>query len=192
MSGPRAVSFVPGPARRDHDRVRRGQLLIATPLLEDPNFFRTVVFLTSTAEGAAGVILNRPSDIPVGAVLPNWEQAAAPPVVVHFGGPVAVDHAIALGAGLHPEMVTDEIGIVDIEDSPQLAATGTIRVFAGYAGWGLGQLEAEIAEGAWFLAEGLPEDVVDPAPETLWRRVLSRQPAALRRYATYPDDPRLN
>lgn len=142
--------------------------------------------------GGAGVILNRPSDIPVAVVLEAWEDAAAAPAVVHFGGPVATEHALALGSGLHREMVTADIGLVDLEESPDLAAAGSLRIFAGYAGWGVGQLETEIEEGSWFVVDGLPDDVLDPEPAELWRKVLARQSEPLRSFSRYPDDPRLN
>lgn len=169
-----------------------GHLLVATPLLADPNFYRAVVFLFAEDEGPAGVILNRPSDLTVEAVLPSWASAAAEPAVVHAGGPVAPEHALALAAGIHDEMVTDDLGIVDLEAAPESVATGTMRVFAGYAGWAPGQLAGELAEHAWFVIEGGASDVLDPEPSTLWRRVLRRQSGPVRRFADYPEDPRLN
>ena len=67
-----------------------------------------------------------------------------------------------------------------------------MRVFAGYAGWGAGQLEAELADGAWYVVESEPGDVSSPTPETLWRSVLRRQRSELAMVATYPDDATLN
>lgn len=169
-----------------------GDLLIATPLLEDPNFARTVVYLFSFDDGAAGVVLNRPTDIPIARAMPGWEAVAAEPLVVHLGGPVQVEHGVALATGTHPEMVTSEVGVVDLDGDPSALAQGSLRLFAGYAGWGSGQLDEEIEEGSWFLVPGSTGDLLDPEPATLWRRALARQPGRLSRFATYPDDPRLN
>ncbi|MCK8676684.1 YqgE/AlgH family protein [Streptomyces lichenis] len=86
------------------------------------------------------------------------------------------------------------IGLVDLEAPPELLAAelGSLRIFAGYAGWGPGQLEDELAEGAWFVVDSEPGDVSSPRPETLWRDVLRRQRSELAMIATYPDDPSLN
>ncbi|KUJ65020.1 hypothetical protein ACZ90_52720 [Streptomyces albus subsp. albus] len=86
------------------------------------------------------------------------------------------------------------IGLVDLEAPPELlaAALGSLRIFAGYAGWGPGQLEEELADGAWYVVESEPGDVSSPAPERLWRSVLRRQRSELAMVATYPDDPSLN
>jgi putative transcriptional regulator len=86
------------------------------------------------------------------------------------------------------------IGLVDLETPPELlvAALGSLRIFAGYAGWGPGQLEKELADGAWYVVDSEPGDVSVPRPESLWRAVLRRQRSALAMIATYPDDPSLN
>lgn len=86
------------------------------------------------------------------------------------------------------------IGLVDLEAPPELLAAelGSLRIFAGYAGWGPGQLENELSEGAWYVVESEPGDVSSPAPEGLWRSVLRRQRSELAMVATYPDDPSLN
>lgn len=169
-----------------------GSLLVATPVLVDPNFARTVVMLISDDDGAVGVVLNRPSDLAIAETLPAFASIACAPQVVFFGGPVASDHAIALGSGAHHEQVMTDLGVVDLEADPDLLAPASIRIFAGYAGWAAGQLETEIAEGSWFVVEGFASDALDPDPPTLWRRVLARQPGRMRVFAGFPDDPSLN
>ena len=91
-------------------------------------------------------------------------------------------------------LVHGAIGLVDLEAPPELLASalGSLRIFAGYAGWGPGQLEDELVEGAWYVVESEPGDVSSPSPETLWREVLRRQRNELAMVATYPDDPSLN
>ncbi len=184
-----------------------GRLLVATPALADPNFDRAVVLLLDhDEEGSLGVVLNRPTPVDVVDILENWADLAGEPGVVFQGGPVSLDSALgvavvpgesgsAVGGGpLGWRRVHGAIGLVDLETPPELlaAAVGSLRIFAGYAGWGPGQLEDELAEGAWYVVESEPGDVSSPAPERLWRSVLRRQRSGLAMVATYPDDPTLN
>lgn len=178
-----------------------GRLLVATPALADPNFDRAVVLLLDhDEEGSLGVVLNRPTPVGVGDILASWAELTGEPDVVFQGGPVSLDSA--LGVAVIPgdegplgwRRVYGAIGLVDLETPPELlaAALGSLRIFAGYAGWGPGQLEAELSEGAWYVVESEPGDVSSPRPERLWRAVLRRQRSELAMIATYPDDPSLN
>ncbi|MBY8879300.1 YqgE/AlgH family protein [Actinacidiphila acidipaludis] len=184
-----------------------GRLLVATPKLADPNFDRAVVLLLDhDAEGTLGVVLNRPTPVGVGDVLEAWAGLAGVPQVVFQGGPVSLDSALALavvpgepredeGSGLLGwRRVHGAIGLVDLEAPPELLAAelGSLRIFAGYSGWGPGQLEKELLDGAWYVVESEPGDVSMPDPERMWRSVLRRQRNELAMVATYPDDPSLN
>jgi putative transcriptional regulator len=185
-----------------------GRLLVATPALTDPNFDRAVVLLLDHDEdGTLGVVLNRPTEVDVSAVLEPWAELVGNPAVVFRGGPVSLDSALALavlpggvaeGAGgegvLGWRRVHGAIGLVDLEAPPELLAAelGSLRVFAGYAGWTSGQLEDELVDGAWYVVESEPGDVSSPDPERLWRAVLRRQRGELAMVATYPDDPSMN
>lgn len=205
------MQLATAPAPRQDDRVSSswsavdrlepaaGRLLLATPLLGDPQFNRAVVYLLEHDDGGTlGVIINRPSRTPVGQVLPDWHDVVTGPAVVFGGGPVQPDGALCLGlatgqaAGVR--RVVDGIATVDLDGDVALiiAATGPLRVFAGHSGWSPGQLEAEIAEGAWWVVDGGPDDVFSLDPRPLWQRVLRRQPFPLRLLATYPEDPTLN
>lgn len=178
-----------------------GQLLVATPSLLDPNFARGVIFiLDHDEEGALGVVINRPSELPLVAVLPSWAHAVSEPSLLFSGGPVAQDSALAIGlstgtgpqAGFKP--LIGEYGLVDLDAAPvdltpDLAG---VRIFSGYAGWSPGQLEVEIAEGSWYVVAALARDLLDPEPESLWRTVLRRQPGELAFLSTLPDDPTMN
>lgn len=181
-----------------------GRLLVATPVLADQPFFRTVIaILDHGAEsGALGVVLNRPMTVAVSDVLAIGDDVVSPPGVLFEGGPVSPDTAIAVGlpapdapAGVvawrpsTPPYVT-----VDLDADPDLLARAVrrLRVFAGYAGWAAGQLESEIAEGAWYVVDCLPDDVFGSEPETSWRRVLRRQGWPLAAVANCPVDPTLN
>ncbi|MFJ9318054.1 YqgE/AlgH family protein [Streptomyces globisporus] len=178
-----------------------GRLLVAAPALTDPNFDRAVVLLLDhDEEGSLGVVLNRPTPVGVGDILASWAALTGEPDVVFQGGPVSLDSA--LGVAVIPgdegplgwRRVHGAIGLVDLEAPPELLgpALGSLRIFAGYAGWGPGQLEGELSEGAWYVVESEPGDVSSPRPEQLWRAVLRRQRSELAMIATYPDDPSLN
>jgi putative transcriptional regulator len=180
----------------------QGRLLVATPILTEGIFSRSVVQLLqhSAQDGAVGVVLTRPLDSPLDGVLPGWEPLAAEPAVVFEGGPVSRVSAICLarlrfGAGEDPSYVVVPgagwLGTVDL-DLEAAEAVEQVRVFAGYAGWAPGQLESEVEEGAWWVLEALPHDCFSSQPELLWRQVLRRQGPPLALVATYPEDPALN
>ena len=172
-------------------RYLAGRLLVAAPTLIDPNFYRTVVLmLQHDEEGAVGVVLNRPSDEEVAAHLPDWSGALAVPPVVFVGGPVQPEVAIGLVDTEGESSVLGGVGVADLAAGPPDGVRA--RIFSGYAGWGPGQLEAELDERAWIVVEADQGDVFDSDPERLWSRVLRRQPGILRMLATYPIDPALN
>jgi putative transcriptional regulator len=169
-----------------------GRLLVATPLLIDPNFWRTVVLVLQHGdEGAVGVVLNRPTPEPVEAHIPAWGPVAAAPGTVHFGGPVEPQVAIGLATGVTGDPTgVPGLGIVDLEADPG-PELGSVRIYSGYSGWGAGQLEAEIAEGSWYVVPAAPDDPFD-RPEGQWARVLRRQHGHLSLVSTFPDDVALN
>ena len=184
-----------------------GRLLVATPMLGDPNFRRTVVLVVEheTEQGTLGVVLNRPTKVPVGQVLEPWSELATDPSVVFNGGPVSPNSALAIAhvpgtdepVGWHPldgAPAVARLGLVDLDAPPGLlaAAIVSLRVYAGYAGWSAGQLKGEIEEGAWYVLPAQPGDVFAAEPGELWRQVLRRQQDDLAFVATYPDDPTLN
>jgi putative transcriptional regulator len=184
-----------------------GRLLVATPLLGDANFRRTVILIVDDreGEGTIGVVVNRPSDVQVSDVLPSWAGVVTEPTVVFSGGPVSTDSALALALArnggdpvgwrsLDSAPVMRRVGLVDLEAPPELLAQGvtSFRVFAGYAGWGPGQLQAEIDEGSWYVLRGEPADAFDDDPGRLWRAVLHRQGGEIALVATFPDDPACN
>jgi putative transcriptional regulator len=140
------------------------RLLIASTSLTDPEFFRTVVFVIEHDDtGTVGVIINRPSHTPVGQILPDWQDVMSEPAVVFNGGPVQRDGALGLGrlvgstsAGPGLRAVSGGLALVDLDADPAQVsvAAASLRVFAGHAGWTVGQLDDEIAEGAWFVVTG--------------------------------------
>jgi putative transcriptional regulator len=184
-----------------------GRLLAATPQLGDPNFRRTVVLIVEDdlEEGTLGVVLNRPTEVPLDQVLEAWTGLATGPPVVFRGGPISPNSALALALvpgsdepvgwrSLDGTPMMARLGLVDLGAPPELLAGGitSMRVFAGYAGWGAGQLRDEIDEGAWYVLPGDPGDAFAADPEHLWQAVLRRQGGDLALVATYPDDPMWN
>ena len=153
-------------------------------------------------DGALGVVLNRPSPVPVHEVLPGWSDVLTRPDVLFQGGPVGTDSALALAdVRLHDEdepvgfrRLFGTTGIVDLDTPTEIMAPALskLRIYAGYAGWGGGQLQAEIEEGSWYVLPAQPEDLYGAAPEGLWSRVLRRQPGELAWVSTRPVDPNLN
>jgi putative transcriptional regulator len=183
-----------------------GRLLVATPLLVDPNFDRTVVLvLDHDEDGTLGVVVNRPTAVPVREVLPVWSDLAEPLPVVFQGGPVALDSALGLAElrsvprpdGAEPpgwRRVHGDLGLVDLDVAPESIAAeiSAFRVYAGYAGWSSGQLERELGQGAWYVVDPAPGDAFTLDPERSWRGVLRRQRGEIALVSTYPEDPTMN
>lgn len=179
-----------------------GMLLVATPALQDPNFADTVVLLLDvTDEGALGVVLNRPSQILVADVLEAWRDVVSEPEVLFRGGPVGTDGALAVArlrdvqdppVGWRP--VAGLLGMVDLDTPAELVdgSLATMRVFAGYAGWGEGQLEGEVEEGSWYVVSSEAGDAFRGDTSGLWRDVMRRQPGMLAWHVNRPVDPDMN
>jgi putative transcriptional regulator len=187
------------------EHLQAGRLLVANPLLPDPNFDRTVVLLLAYHdEGALGLILNRPSETSLTLPLAEWEPLAASPAVVFLGGPVDHRTVICLARSFsHPASseppggwtaVTSDVGTLDLDLGPDglQSSLSEVRFFAGYAGWGPGQLEGEIAAGAWWVVDAEAGDIFSEDPSDLWKQVLRRQRGGLALVSAYPEDPALN
>jgi putative transcriptional regulator len=176
----------------------QGHLLVASPALVDPSFRRTVVLVTAhSEEGAMGLVLTRPTPAPVADAVPHLERVVADGDPVFDGGPVeptAVTALAELEDDAEPALpVFGDVGFLPAElDDDVLDATLRARVFAGYAGWAEGQLEAELAESAWIVEPALAEDVFSGSPESLWSDVLRRKGGEFRLLALMPEDPTLN
>lgn len=173
-----------------------GRLLVASPRLVDPNFVRTIVALLNHDEqGAMGLVVNRPSDVPVADHLPEWMTRLASPPVVFSGGPVEPSVAIGLRRSYEegPRATPiSGVAMVNFAEDEVEETAGDVRVFAGYAGWGPGQLEDEIEEESWIVVPAFAGDVFSQAPEALWARVLGRQGGQIALLASMPIDPQLN
>ena len=177
----------------------KGRLLLATPPLEDPNFDRTVIYvLEHQADGALGVVVNRPTGEDLEEPLDRWSDLQAAPRGMFLGGPVEPHALIALALSDEPVAevsdalapISGRVSSADLTTDPAMVAArvSAVRVFRGYAGWGPGQLEGEIESGAWLVLDAEPGDVFDADPGHLWRNVLRRQGGRLAWLADAPDD----
>lgn len=189
-----------------------GLLLVAAPTLEEP-FDRAVILLLEHDEsGTLGVVLNQPTTLDVGSVLPGWRDHLTGTTHLFQGGPVALDSALGLAA-LDSALLQQEdarevdepegfrrvvgaLGIIDLDTPadelvPHLQA---LRIYAGYAGWSPGQLEDELERGSWAVVS--PGDLVSDAfladPEQLWGAVLRRAGGSLAWWPRHPGDASVN
>ena len=177
----------------------RGRLLISSPVLVDPNFARTVILITEhTEEGAMGVVLNRPSPASVGEAVPELSELAGEDSLIHVGGPVQGDALIVLAEfrdrSAAATIVVADVGLVsaDVETEDLVTATRRARVFAGYSGWGPGQLEGELEEEAWIVEAPVPGELFAEDSEGLWGAVLERKGGRYALLARMPSDPSVN
>jgi putative transcriptional regulator len=178
----------------------RGKLILASPVLQDPNFARTVVLIAEhTDDGAMGLVLNRPANSTVGEAVPDLSWLSGEEEPVYVGGPVAETAVIVLAEFDEPALagalVEGDLGFIGAEaDDPDRLGTAIrrARVFAGHAGWGPGQLEDELAEEAWIVEPPRRDEIFTAEPGDLWAAVLRRKGHRYALLATMPPDPTVN
>ena len=177
----------------------QGRLLVATPVLGDPNFAGSVVLVADhDADGAMGLILNRPLEVTVADAVPILRGFVHDSEPVHAGGPVQPEAVMALGdfvdGARSAAIAFGSVGFLpaDADETLDPATVNRARVFAGYAGWGPGQLESELDEEAWVVVRAEADDCFTDEPEALWRQALRRHGGELAVFALQPDDPSLN
>ncbi len=174
-----------------------GQLLISSPSLVDPNFRRTVVLMTHhDEEGAVGLVLSRPSELRIDEAVPDLGDLPYTDDVVYIGGPVQPEAVVVLVDLEEPredaEPIVGGVAYMPPGIDPDELAVTRARVFAGYSGWGPGQLESELEEPSWIVSAALPGDVFAADPDELWRSVLQRKGGMFSLIATMPYDPGRN
>ncbi len=178
----------------------RGRLLIASPVLVDPNFHRTVVLIAEhTEEGAMGLVLNRPAETLVAEAAPDLSDLADIGAPLYVGGPVASDSVIVLAEFDEPSLagvlLDGDLGFVGggAEDLAEIAGgVRRARVFAGHSGWGPGQLEGELEEDSWIVEPPRRDEIFAEDPEALWAAVLRRKGREYALLSTMPPDPSVN
>ena len=174
----------------------RGQLLVAGPDLLDPNFRRSVLLVGEHGdEGAMGVILNRPSGMTVADAAPDLEPLIGPDAPIFAGGPVQPTSGVVLAevAEADEPVFGDVVLVPGLGELADVVdGAGNIRVFAGYAGWGPGQLDGELERDDWIVEPAQASDVFSETPEELWAAVLERKGGQYALVARMPEDPSQN
>ena len=174
-----------------------GQLLISPPMMQDPNFAGSVVaVLAHNAEGAFGLVVNHPIDVDLEEIAADWADRTSEPHLLFQGGPVQTDALIGIGRAAGDRATELPLGLVSLDlhrlPSDEALDVDQVRLFAGYSGWGPGQLDQEIAMGGWVVVPMDVGDVFCPDPFTLWQQVLRRQGGEVAWLALHPDDIGLN
>ena len=178
---------------------QRGQLLVAGPALLDPNFWRTVVLVVEHSdEGAFGLVLNRVSETTVGEAVPELDELVDSDEPLFIGGPVQPNGVIVLGQFEDADdaalLAFDDVGVMASGASMLEGGAGlrASRAFVGHAGWGPGQLDAELERGDWILEPARFDDAFCPKAGALWSEVLGRKGGSYALVARMPPDPSLN
>jgi putative transcriptional regulator len=185
------------------DSVTRGTFLVASPLLRDPNFLRTVVLMCEHGDGGSwGVVVNRPTELALGDLVDGMPVPSAVPGVVHWGGPVETSrlqvlHRLRSGAEGELEICPGVSLGLDLEElrevtSRPLLPGEALHAYVGHAGWAGGQLDAELDTGSWIMCTGNQRFVFDTRPEEIWDRVLLALGPRFASLTRVPLDPRLN
>jgi putative transcriptional regulator len=175
----------------------QGKLLVSSPALVDPNFRKTVVLIAHhDDEGAMGLVLSRPSDVPAVDAVPLLQGLPGAEGPVFVGGPVQPEAFMVLAEFDDVEEaaapIMDGLGFMPADAEPDELTIRRLRLFAGYSGWGEGQLESELAEGSWIVVDAVAEDAFADDPDELWRSVLHRKGGPFSLMENMPFDPTLN
>ena len=176
-------------------------MLVAMPSLLDPNFRQTVVLLCEYgAGGAMGLVLNRPTTVPLSTVSPEAGRWHGPDESVYVGGPVQTSSLMILYRGealasAHPVLedvyLTGDLQLLERLERP-VGPDRQIKFYLGYAGWAPGQLEMELSAGGWKLMPGDSNIIFQADPLRIWSKMAQTLGEPWKAYADMPPDPRLN
>jgi putative transcriptional regulator len=175
----------------------QGKLLVSSPSLVDPNFRKTVVLVAHhDDEGAMGLVLSRPSDVAAADAVPLLEGLPGADDPVFVGGPVQPEAFMVLAEFEDVDEaaapIMNDLGFMPADTEPDGLSIKRMRLFAGYSGWGAGQLEAELAEPSWIVVDAETDDAFADDPDELWRNVVHRKGGAFSLMENMPFDPGLN
>jgi putative transcriptional regulator len=178
IAEPMPVAVGPG---SPHPELAKGKFLVASRSIRDPNFTRSVILIVDYDEaGALGVVVNHPTDVPLKAALPEIKELRKRKDRVHLGGPVARDRMVLLlrtkKAPPESVLIFDTVYASGSLDALREGVTGgnTVRAYAGYAGWGPGQLDAEVSRGDWLIGPADAKSIFDDPPERVWETLIER------------------
>jgi putative transcriptional regulator len=175
----------------------QGKLLVSSPALVDPNFRKTVVLIAHhDDDGAMGLVLSRPSEVPAVDAVPLLQGLPGAESPVFVGGPVQPEAFMVLAefddVDEAAAPIMGGLGFMPADAEPDELTIRRLRLFAGYSGWGEGQLESELAEGSWIVVDAVAEDAFADDPDELWRSVLHRKGGPFSLMENMPFDPTLN
>ena len=180
-------------------KIEKGQFLVSTPILRDPNFWQSVILLCEHGpEGSLGLVINRPTEVEVSTAVNSLPHLAGVGPV-YTGGPVQKSAMLILCHGNEiPEgenifrnvFLAKDLDMLKIPGL--LGPEGKIRCYLGYAGWGQGQLENELKTGAWKLLPAEADPIFDGEPTYLWQKMMRRLGGEWEIYSTMPPDPSFN
>jgi putative transcriptional regulator len=175
----------------------RGKLLVSSPALVDPNFRKTVVLIAHHDEdGAMGLVLSRPSTVAAVDAVPALEGIPGADDPVYVGGPVQPEAFMVLAEfddiADAAAPILNGLGFMPADAEPEELAIRRLRLFAGYSGWGGGQLEAELGDDSWIVVDAIADDVFADDPDELWRGVVQRKGGAVSLMENMPFDPGWN
>jgi putative transcriptional regulator len=175
----------------------QGKLLVSSPSLLDPNFRKTVVLVAHhDDEGAMGLVLSRPSEVAAAAAVPLLEGIPGSDDPVFVGGPVQPEAFMVLAEFEDVDEaaapIMEDLGFMPADIEPDDLSIKRMRLFAGYSGWGAGQLEAELEEPSWIVVDAETDDAFANDPDELWRTVLHRKGGPFSLMENMPFDPEMN
>ena len=184
----------------DISKIKPGTVLLSEPFMVDPNFKRTVVLICEhNEEGTVGFIINRNTDVRLAEAVEEIEGFDAP---LYFGGPVQTDTlhyfhnmgetiegSVQIAPGLYWGGNFEALKIL-IQSGK--ARADEMRFYAGYSGWGAGQLEDELKQKSWLIAEIKPEHMFDAEPDELWKKILKDMGGDYSILSNFPEDPSFN
>ncbi|MCB0506689.1 MAG: YqgE/AlgH family protein [Chitinophagales bacterium] len=178
--------------------IQKGDLLIAEPFMQDPNFKRTVTLVCEhNEEGSLGLVLNRPSIFKVTEMIPNFPAFQA---LVNYGGPVGLDRINYIHS--YGDILEGAFHVIDniywngnfeqLKDyiKRKIILPHNIRFFVGYAGWEAGQLNEEMQDYSWIISKKHEE--IFKMNEYMWKDILQKMGGKNKLISTFPEDPRLN
>lgn len=178
----------------------KGRILISEPFLQDNYFKRSIVLLTEHSDtGTVGFVLNKPLNIYINEIMSDFPECD---IMVSLGGPVNTNtiHYIHTLGDIVPDSIKVKDNIYwggDFNVIKKLIKSknlnkDNIRFFLGYSGWYPGQLENELAENAWVVAEISSEEIMQPMNQNKWKSTLKKLGKKYRMWAEFPENPELN
>ncbi|MDX2463693.1 MAG: YqgE/AlgH family protein [Porticoccus sp.] len=157
----------------------QGRFLVATEQLDHTSFQQAVILITHHSKrGATGLTINRPTNIPLTTIFPHTQHLKLNDESLYLGGPVSTNAIFVLLRTTQPRknmhLIAKNIYFSTAENAFSTPFTGTSRVYAGYAGWAPGQLQAEIDRGDWMLIHAEPNIIFEKNTQALWQRLSKR------------------